>query len=295
MPWTESPKVTAVRRRSRIVDVVVETLDGFRRHLTGRNGAVLTYYGFLTLFPLFLAASTILGYVLESHPEWREELVGSAAEQIPFIGSQLGGALTGSWLALTIGLAAALWGSMKLFVGLQSAYDDTWEIDVDDRATFVTQRTRALIGLAAIGGAQVATVALATVVNTAGLPRSGQTLLVIGGGVINMTVAALMYRYLTSADTTWAMVWPGAVVTGVGFSAIQVAGVELTRRLSQSETYGELGNVLGLLAWLSLHAIINLVGAELNAALERTRAGRRAPSDTPVVPDDAARSDAGTG
>lgn len=286
MPWTEHERVTAIRRRSHVVDVTVETLDGFRRHLTGRNGAVLTYYGFLTLFPLFLAASTILGFVLESRPEWREELVGSAAEKIPFIGPQLEGTLTGSWLALTIGLAAALWGSMKLFVGLQSAYDDAWEIDVDDRASFVTQRSRALIGLAVIGGAQIATVALATLVNTADLPRFGQALLLAGGAVINMSVAAAMYRFLTSADTTWAMVWPGAVLTGIGFSAIQALGVELTRRLSQSARYGELGNVLGLLAWLSLHAIINLVGAELNAARERIRSDERV--DAPPAAADAA-------
>ena len=56
MPWTDHPKVTAVRRRSRAVDLIVETLDGFRRHLTGRNGAVLTYYGFLTLAVVLFAA-----------------------------------------------------------------------------------------------------------------------------------------------------------------------------------------------------------------------------------------------
>ena len=56
MPLTDNPKVTAVRRRSAFVDLVVETLDGMRRHQTGRNAAFLTYYGFLTLFPLFLAA-----------------------------------------------------------------------------------------------------------------------------------------------------------------------------------------------------------------------------------------------
>ena len=140
MPWTEHPKVTALRRRVAIIDVIVETLDGFRRHLTGRNAAVLTYYGFLTLFPLFLAASTILGYVLESRPEWRDELVGSAVESVPFIGDQIaGGTISGNWVALTIGLAAAIWGSMKAFIGLQLAYDDTWEIPIDDRATFVVR------------------------------------------------------------------------------------------------------------------------------------------------------------
>ena len=283
MPWTEHPKVTAVRRRSGFVDVVVETLDGFRRHLTGRNGAVLTYYGFLTLFPLFLAARTILGFVLESRPEWRDDLVGSAVEQVPFIGDQLGGSITGNWWALIIGLGAALWGSMKAFVGLQIAYDDAWEIRLDDRASFVTQRIRALIGLAVIGGSQIATVALASLVGQASLPRLGQILLILGGFAINVGVAASMYRFLTSADPTWAMVWPGAIFTGALYTVIQMFGTKLTTELAKDDTYGEIGSVLALLSWLSLHAIINLFGAEINGALDRLQRRESATAASSVL------------
>ncbi|MDW3214509.1 MAG: YihY/virulence factor BrkB family protein [Ilumatobacteraceae bacterium] len=262
--------MTALRRRNSFVDVVVETLDGFRRHLTGRNSAVLTYYGFLTLFPLFLAATTILGLLLESKPEWRDELVGSAVESVPFIGDQIAGGQIGtSWLALAIGLAAALWGSMKAFVGLQVAYDDTWEIPLDDRAGFVAQRTRALIGLAVIGGAQVATVVLASLVAEADLPRIGQVLLVLGGLAINLAIVGPMYRFLTSADTSWSMVLPGAVFTGILYTVIQMFGTQVTSELAKSDKYGELGSVLALLSWLSLHAVINLFGAEINAARQR--------------------------
>ena len=271
MAWTDHPKIAAVRRRSHFVDVIVETLAGFSKHQTGRNGAVLTYYGFLTLFPLFLAASTILGFILESKPEWRIDLVDSAAAEIPFIGDKLGGEITGSWLALTIGIAAAVWGSLKAFIGLQIAYDDTWEIDRDDRASFVTLRTRALIGLAVIGASQIATIAIAGVVSQAALPRVGQVLVVLGGLVINTGVAAAMYSFLTAAEPTWAMVWPGAVFTGVLYTVIQLAGTALLEEINKSEAYGEIGGVLGLLTWLSLHAIINLFGAEINAALDRLR------------------------
>lgn len=284
MAWTDHPKVTALRRRNRIVDVVVETLDGFRRHLTGRNGAVLTYYGFLTLFPLFLAATTILGLLLESKPEWEDELVGSAVESVPFIGDQIArGQIGTSWLALVIGLTAALWGSMKAFVGLQVAYDDAWEIPLDDRAGFVPQRTRALIGLAVIGAAQVGTVVLASLVGEAGLPRLGQVLLVAGGLAINVGVAAAMYRFLTSAVTSWSTVWPGAIFTGCIYTVIQMFGTQLTTQLAKSEKYGELGSVLALLSWLSLHAIVNLFGAEINAARHRLADGSEEPPASPML------------
>ena len=280
MAWTNNPKVTALRRRSRPIDVVVEMLDGFRRHLTGRNAAVLTYYGFLTLFPLFLAASTILGFVLESKPEWREDLLDSAIDSVPFIGDQIAaGEISGSWIALVIGLAGAMWGSLKAFVGIQSAYDDTWEIDVDDRASGGRQRLKALIGLAAIGGSQIGNVTLAAIVDRAGLPFVGRLALIAGGFAINLLVVVVMYRFLTSANLEWSMVMPGAVFTAVLYTAAQFAGTALTTRiLDSAETYGDFAGVIALLTWLSLHALVNLFGAELNAAIHRI--GLRGPLPT---------------
>jgi uncharacterized BrkB/YihY/UPF0761 family membrane protein len=274
MAWTSHPKVIRLRQRNAVVDVVVETLDGFRRHQTGRNSAVLTYYGFLTLFPLFLAATTVLGFLLESRPEWHDDLVGSAVKSVPFIGRQLAteGTLSGSYWALAIGLLAALWGSMKAFVGLQGAYDDVWEIELDDRGNILRKRLRALIGLAAIGASQIGTVTLAALVSEAGLPRLGQYAMILGGFAINAAVLGTMYRYLTSAETTWASVWPGMAFGAVLYTVIQFAGTRAITAIQKSaDTYGDFAGVISLLSWLSLHAVINLFGAELNAALARRR------------------------
>jgi uncharacterized BrkB/YihY/UPF0761 family membrane protein len=87
MAWTTSARVVAYRRRSRVVDVVVETLDGWRRHVAGRNAAVLTYYGFLSIFPLFMVATTILGWLLEGDPDLQERILDSAVAQIPVLGT----------------------------------------------------------------------------------------------------------------------------------------------------------------------------------------------------------------
>ncbi|MDJ0769770.1 MAG: YihY/virulence factor BrkB family protein [Ilumatobacter sp.] len=274
MPWTTHPKVVELRQRSAPVDVVVETLDGFRRHLTGRNAAVLAYYGVLTLFPLLMAATTILGFVLQDRPDLQEDIVDSAISQIPVIGDQIqanSGRISGSWWALIIGLAIAVWGSLKAFVGLQLALDDTWEIAVDDRASGAIQRARALIGVLVIGLAQVGAVTLAAVVGQAGLPRTGQILITLGGFALNVVVVATMYRFLTSKSVTWAMVWPGAVFTGALYTVLQFVGANvMANTLDNAEdVYGTFAGILALMSWLSLHALISLVGAELNAALHR--------------------------
>lgn len=146
----------------------------------------------------------------------------------------------------------------------------------------MTQRVRALVGLAAIGGSQIATVALAAIVSQAGLPRVSQILIVIGGLGINVGVLATMYRFLTSAEPGWGVVWPGAAFAGLLYTAIQLAGTTLLDRLVKSDTYGDLAAVLALLGWLSLHALINLFGAELNAALLRLRRNASATPDSPM-------------
>ena len=92
-----------------------------------------------------------------------------------------------------------------------------------------------------------------------------------------------MYRFLTSERTTWAMVWPGAAFTGVLYTTIQIGGAWVTTELAKDDTYGEIGGVLALLSWLSLHAIINLFGAELNAARHRLRESRAEAPSSPMM------------
>ncbi|HUF98114.1 MAG TPA: YihY/virulence factor BrkB family protein [Ilumatobacter sp.] len=288
MVWTSLPQVVNLRDRSKLADIVVGTFDGFRRHLTGRNAAVLAYYGVLTIFPLLMAATTILGFVLEGDAELQRRIVDSAFSQIPVIGDQIesqAGNISGNWIALTVGLAVAIWSSMKAFVGTQSAFDDTWEVEVDDRVSAVKKRLRALIGIAVIGGAQVGNVVLASIVGYAGLPRLGQIAITVGGLAINVAVVAAMYRYLTSRDLSWSMVLPGALVAAAVFTLFQFAGTNImARTLSNAESvYGDFAGLIALMTWISLHALVALVGAELNAAIvERAQRNEYDDSSDPI-------------
>jgi YihY family inner membrane protein len=256
--------------------VVVETLDGFRRHQSGRNASVLAYWGFLSVFPLLLAATTILGFVLEGDEKLRADIVDSALSQIPVVGSTIeenAGALEGNTWALVIGLVTALWASTRAFLGVQAAFDDVWEVDVDDRANAAVKRLRALIGLLAIGLAQIGTVVLSALAGAAEIPAISRVLIVAGALVINFAVVVTMYRYLTAADVTWATLWPGASFAGVLFTVLQFVGTVYVSRMiaDASEIYGAFASMLALMSWFSLHALVSLYGLELNAALARQR------------------------
>ncbi|WP_260115308.1 YhjD/YihY/BrkB family envelope integrity protein [Ornithinimicrobium sp. INDO-MA30-4] len=51
--------------------------------------ALITYYGFLSLFPLLLLLSSVLGFLLTNQPALQEAILDSAARQIPVIGSEI--------------------------------------------------------------------------------------------------------------------------------------------------------------------------------------------------------------
>ena len=250
---------------------MVGTLDGFRIHQTGRSAALVSHFGFISVFPLFLVFTTVLGFVLEDNTDLQQSIVDSALAKLPLVGPTLASepaALQGSVVALVLGLLLALWSGMKAFVALHAALDATNDIHVDDRHSFVQTRLRALGGIGIIGLAQGASAFLTSVVTAAGLPAFSNVLIVIAAAALNALVLAISYRWLTSADTTWRSTWPGAAVAGIGFAALQVVGTTVIARsqANASSVYGDFAAVIALLAWLSLHATLALVGAELNRA-----------------------------
>jgi membrane protein len=264
------------RRRFHAFDVFAEMMDGWRRHQSGRNASLLAFFSFLSIFPLMLAAVSILGFVLEGDKDLQDQIVDSAASEIPVLGQQLADntqAINGSVWAIVIGLAVALWSSTKAFVGLESALDDTWEVDLDARDGLASQRGKALLGLVIIAVPQVASITIASIVTAAEFPVIGDLALFGITVVVNIVVIAAMYRFLTSHRTTWREVWPGAVAAGVVVTILQSLGTTLVKRSADGENVAmvTINTILGLITWLGLIGITVLMCAELNAALKRLR------------------------
>jgi membrane protein len=276
MPWTTSDKVVGLRSRHVAIDVGVETLDGWRRHISGRNASVLAFFGFLSIFPLLLVATTVLGFALQDNPDLQQRIIDGALDDIPVLGQTLAqnpASLSGNIWALLIGLALALWSATKAFVALQGAQDDVWEVPVDDRNALPKLRGKALLGLLIIGGAQIGSIVITTLVAAADLPNGGRILLTAATVAINIAVIFAMFKFLVSASLTWRMVWPGAIIGGLAYTLLQQFGTMIVQRITNNAgvTYGQFALVLGLVTWLSLLAIATLMSCEFNAALARRR------------------------
>jgi len=273
MPWHTSDRMIALRDKSRPLDITVEMLDGWRRHLSGRNASLISFFGFLSIFPLALAATTVLGLVLDGNEELQQRVIDGAFDNVPLIGDSLSNNPDpgGSVLVLVLGLAGALWSGSKAFVAIHSAQDDCWEVPVDDRAKTPKVRGRALLGIAILGGAQLGAMVLAGIVNAASLPAIGDLGIIASTLLVNIVSTLLIMRLLVSISPAWSNLWLGAIIAGIIVTALQHFNTALATYFTQnaSATYGSFAVVLGLVTWLGLMAIASLMCVELNAA--RTR------------------------
>src|SRR4051812_23411917 len=115
--------------RHPIAAVTVGTVRKFGADDGGRLAALVAYYGFFALFPLLLVLVTVSSWVLAGNVELQERLLDSALAQFPIIGDQIGdnlGQVSGSGVALLIGLAGAFWGGWGALGSMRRAMETIW-------------------------------------------------------------------------------------------------------------------------------------------------------------------------
>src|SRR4051812_4638412 len=102
----------AWQRRHTLAALPIAVAKKFGEDSASRLAALIAYYAFFSLFPLLLAFVSVLGFVLQDDPTLRDDVVNTALSEVPVVGAQLHDhvhPLTGSSVAVTVGLAGALW------------------------------------------------------------------------------------------------------------------------------------------------------------------------------------------
>jgi membrane protein len=233
--------------------------------------ALITYYGFLSVFPLLLLASTVLGFVLQGDDELRLRILDSALSQFPVIGDQLAdpSGLRGSGVAVVIALAGALYGALGVAQAVQNAMNVAWAVPRNRRPNPVLSRLRSMVLLATAGVAMLATTVLSIAGRTLGDDALGNALTVLAV-VASVTVNAVVFTLLFRLSTTHALslrdVLPGAVTAAVAWQLLQSVGTLYVGRVVRdaSATNGVFAIVLGLIAWIYVAATVLVMCAELN-------------------------------
>jgi membrane protein len=230
--------------------------------------ALIAYYAFFSVFPLLLALVSVLGFVLEDDPALREDVVDSALAQMPVLGSQIAGAaepLTGSGIALAVGIAGALWAGLGVTVALGRAFEVIWDVPRLEQRSGLVARLRglAIIGvLAAVLGAATAVTALSL-----GGGAGGRVL----GFAVDAAVLLAVFWLYTARPLRVRDLLPGVALAAIGVVALQsIAGWYFEHAVERADdTYGTFALVIGLLSWFLLLAQLLLLAGEVNVVLRR--------------------------
>ena len=265
----------------------------FGEDRASRLAALIAYYAFFSLFPLLLAFVSILGFVLDNDPELREDILESVLVRIPVIGVQLLDSvqpLTGSPVALVIGLVGALWAGLGVTSAIAQAFSELWDIPRYRQPNMLKARARGLLTLIAV--AIVFTVGTAA----AGLAAAGEVSPAVvaaatfgGSLLVNALVYLTAFLLLTARSGPIRDLLPGVALGAIGTLALQSAGGWYVDRTvaGATDVYGAFALVIGLMSWFWLTAHLILIAAELNVVLsehlwprsltgELTEADRRA-------------------
>lgn len=268
-------RVDAYQRRHRWAGlplaVVYKFVDDQGAYLT----ALITYYGFVSLFPLLLLLVTGLGFALQGNPELQQRVLDSALAQFPVIGDQIGAnvhSFHGSVLALVTGVVGSLYGGLGVVQAVQNALNKIWGVPRNSRPNPIAARVRSLALLAVGGGVVLATTLLSAVTASGGVFGAGvRAGAIVVAVAINVVLFTVTFRVLTARPLTVAQVRMGAIVSALVWQVLQWAGTFLLAHMLKgaTATYGMFGLVLGLLTWIYLGAVVFVAGAEINVVRER--------------------------
>jgi membrane protein len=250
--------------------------------------AALTYYGILAIFPAILALVSILGLVGRSATQPLIDNVGRVApgpaQQI-FTSAihNLQHSRGAAGVLFIAGLAGALWSASGYVAAFMRASNAIYDIE-EGRPIWKTLPTRVLTTVVLL--LMLAAVALA-VTFTGGLAKQAGGVLGVGGSAVSvwdiakwpvillvvMSMFAILYRAAPNIKhPKFQWVSPGAIA-GVLLWLIASAAFAfyVASFASYNKTYGALGGVIVFLVWLWISNIAILLGAELNAEIERAR------------------------
>jgi membrane protein len=264
-------------------DIILLVYANVSKHRIMALAAGMTYYSLLAIFPAIAALVAVYGLFSDPSTIARhlDQLGGFlpggaidvAREQLTRVASK-GSQTLG--LTFLIGLGVSLWSAnaaMKsLFDTLNIAYAE------EEKRGFVKLNAMSLSftvgGVVFVLAALGAIVVVPVILNYVGLSDVGDLLLRVGrwpAMYLILTFAlSVIYRYGPDREAPrWRWITWGSAIAALLWLAVSALFSWYAANFGNfNETYGSLGAVVGFMTWLWISAMVILLGAEIDAAME---------------------------
>ncbi len=253
-------------------------------------GAAVAFFMLLSLVPLLMVASALLGSL--PIPNLFQQLLDMMAMLVPpdamvFVKGLLRSLITPyTGRILSFGILSYLWAASGTFTAfidaLNIAYDvkearPWWRDKLQALLLTITSGGLALVSLLCLVAGPHAVHILSYLIPIpevfAFLWPPVRVCLMLSTFILGIEI---LYWLGPNTKNSLRSSLPGAALAvGIWFLGSTILSYYLQHLTNYSATYGSLGAIIGLMLWLYLTAIAVLVGAELNAELVKQRARRK--------------------
>ncbi|MCU1691683.1 MAG: putative integral rane protein [Frankiales bacterium] len=262
-----SALLTRARQRRPFLDHLVRAVQRYQADTGDRLAAAVTYYWFLSLFPIVLLAVSLLGYVYGDDASAKvQDALGGVLP--PALVETLGTTLEeAKGPAGVLGILGTLYSGLGWIDALREAIRSIWHQNVTAGNIVVRKLLDVvvLVGLFATIGASVVTTGLVTGFTADALdllhvddstPARVFTRLLGYALALVADTALFLYLFgrLSRVANPFRRLIRGALLGAVGFEVLKVlGGIYVARTTSKGEaTYGTFAVVVGLLLFLNL-------------------------------------------
>jgi membrane protein len=285
----DAPKSPTKLRGAAWAGVLKRTVKGLQKDNLTDWAAALTYYGILSIFPALLVLVSVLGLIGEPATQplidnLGEVAPGPAQEIFTSAIENLQGSQGAAGVFFVIGIVGAIWAASGYVAAFMRASNAIYAME-EGRPIWKTLPVR--VGLTVLLMALTAISAVAVTV-TGGLAKEVGNLLGLGDTAVTVWGIAkwpvlLLLVSLMFAVLYWAApnvkqpgfrwISPGSLLAVIGWVIASAAFAFYVANFgSYNKTYGALAGPIVFLVWLWISNLMILLGAELNAELERGRA-----------------------
>jgi inner membrane protein YhjD len=260
--------VRAARRRSRWFDHLARAYERYQDRRGDRLAAALTYFGFLSFFPLLALAYSLLGYLVGVSESARNYLVDAINSVLPGLADrvpveQIAQART---TAGVIGLVGLLVTGLGWMAALRESMREIWAKDPTGGGNIVVKKLED-IGLLAFFGvililsgatsgvATQATHGVLELVGLAGVTGMGTALWVLSLGVavgFNSLLFLVVFTRVSGTRAPWRSIIRGALFGAVGFEILKLFAALLIGSTTRNPVYASFAVVAGLLVWIGV-------------------------------------------
>jgi membrane protein len=269
--------LTSARQKRPALDHLIRAFGRYQADAGDRQAAAVTFFGFLSFFPILALATSILSYALG------DDAVGTVVNQVnsyaPGLADQLQlrEILTDNrkaGAAGLVGLLGLLYSGLGWVDALREAVRAIWHHNVK-AGNFLVKKAKDVVILAGLGLTVLLSIAVSAATGAftgfalglVGLEDSGVALVLakVVGVTLGLATSTALFTYLfwrlPKVQSPFRRIIKGALLAGVLFEVLKRVGAIYIARTTENPLYGSFAVIVGLLVWINIVSRMLLICA----------------------------------